>query len=374
MKTFLKNILTSLKLFSSLKKYRNKFNLFSENIIFSYVYPLFSWNGFLCSIYYTFLSTKFYREHMAVMQGTSKFHKDKKIKYSAEFLLRHNVHALEKGLCFRPLKNIFAIGYIYDTVKVYKSFASTFVASSGDEMDQLKWFTDILNHYFSVVSSHPEVDKARMLFESVDLKIKDCKPSSIPYKRKCIDKSSISYSEFLKLTEQRRSNRWFDQREVPRDLIDKALLAARLSPTACNRQPIKYFIFDQENPSLLRKIVKLPMGTAGFDKNIPAMAVIVGTIKAYRSERDKHAIYIDGSLSAMSFILALETLGLSSVICNWSDLETRELKMQKTLNLEYYERPIMTIAFGYPNMDSYVAFSGRRKLDDYREYNNSSLQ
>jgi nitroreductase len=76
----------------------------------------------------------------------------------------------------------------------------------------------------------------------------------------------------------------------------------------------------------------------------------------------------------MSFILSLETLGLSSVICNWSDLETRELKMQKTLNLEYYERPIMTIAFGYPDIDSHVAFSGRRKLDDYREFNFSSMQ
>jgi nitroreductase len=374
MKTLLKNILLYLNIFDKFKSIleviKTKFEIFK----YTRIYPLFSWSGFLSSLYYTFMSTRFYREHMAVMQGTSKFHDDKKIKSSAEFLLRHNIHALEKGLCFRPLKKIFAVGYIFDTVKVYKSFISTVEASSVDKMDQLKWFTDILNQYFSVVGSHPEVEIARKLFESVELEIKDCKPSSIPYQRKSIDKSSVSYSEFLKLTKQRRSTRWFDQKEVSRDLIDKALLASRLSPTACNRQPIKYFIFDQENPLLLRKIARLPMGTAGFDKNIPAMAVIVGTIKAYRSERDKHAIYIDGSLSAMSFILALETLGLSSVICNWSDLEPREVAMQKALKLEYYERPIMTIAFGYPDMDSYVAFSGRRKLDDYREYNISSSQ
>ena len=374
MKLLIKNILLYFNLFDKFKSIleviKTKFEVFK----YTRIYPLFSWSGFLSSLYYTLISTCFRRELKAVMQGTTKFHNDKKDKSSAEFFLRHNIHALEKGLCFRPLRKVFAIGYIKQTTEIYKSYTQYNVTLDEDEMNQYKWFTDILNKYFSVTESHPEIDTARKIFDSVDSNFLDKVPLSIPYKRKFGVKSSISYDEFLKLAKQRRSVRWFEQKSVPRELIDKALLAARLSPTACNRQPIKYRIFDGTDPSLLRKIVKLPMGTAGFDKNIPAMAIVVGTIKAYRGERDKHAIYIDGSLSAMSFLFALETLGLSSVICNWSDLEPREVAMQKALKLEYYERPIMTIAFGYPDMDSHVAFSGRRKLDDYREYNNSSSQ
>lgn len=374
MKLLIKNILLYFNLFvkfkSILEVIKTKFEVFK----YTRIYPLFSWSGFLSSLYYTLISTCFRRELKAVMQGTTKFHNDKKDKSSAEFFLRHNIHALEKGLCFRPLRKVFAIGYIKQTTEIYKSYTQYNVTLDEDEMNQYKWFTDILNKYFSVTESHPEIDTARKIFDSVDSNFLDKVPLSIPYKRKFGVKSSISYDEFLKLAKQRRSVRWFEQKSVPRELIDKALLAARLSPTACNRQPIKYRIFDGTDPSLLRKIVKLPMGTAGFDKNIPAMAIVVGTIKAYRGERDKHAIYIDGSLSAMSFLFALETLGLSSVICNWSDLEPREVAMQKALKLEYYERPIMTIAFGYPDMDSHVAFSGRRKLDDYREYNISSSQ
>ncbi len=369
MKLILKNLLVRLKLFNSVKILITKLSNKTTFIKYAYIYPVFYWNGFLSSFYFTFFSSRFYREHMSVMQGTSQFHKDLKDKSNAEFLLRHNIHALEKGLCFRPLRKIFAVGYILDTVTVFKSYLSNTSTYTDDEMNQLKWFSDILTKYFSVVGSHPQIDIARQIFDSVNHNFKNDRPSSIPYQRKSIQKSSISYQDFLKLAMQRRSTRWFDQRPISRDLIDKALLTARLSPTACNRQPIKYYIFDQDNHSLLRKIAKLPMGTAGFDKNIPAMAVIVGTIKAYRSERDKHAIYIDGSLSAMSFILALETLGLSSVICNWSDLEVKESQMQKVLNLKYYERPIMTIAFGYPDPESYVAFSGRRKLDHFRQYN-----
>lgn len=374
MKLLIKNLLLYFNLFDKFKSIleviKTKFEVFK----YTRIYPLFSWSGFLSSLYYTFISTCFRRELKAVMQGTTKFHNDKKDKSSAEFFLRHNIHALEKGLCFRPLRKVFAIGYIMQTTEIYKSYTQYNVTLDEDEMNQYKWFTDILNKYFSVTESHPEIDAARKIFESVDSNFLDKVALSIPYKRKFGVKSSISYDEFLKLAKQRRSVRWFEQKSVPRELIDKALLAARLSPTACNRQPIKYRIFDGTDPSLLRKIVKLPMGTAGFDKNIPAMAIVVGTIKAYRGERDKHAIYIDGSLSAMSFLFALETLGLSSVICNWSDLEPREVAMQKALKLEYYERPIMTIAFGYPDMDSHVAFSGRRKLDDYREYNISSSQ
>jgi nitroreductase len=374
LKALIKILLDYLGFLNRAKILIQKFNLYFEVFKYTRIYPIFSWNGFLSSLYYTFLSSSFRREHKAVMQGTCKFHKDQKDKCSAEFYLRHNIHALEKGLCFRPLRKIFAIGYIRQTTEIYKSYTQYNVTLDEDEMNQYKWFTHILNKYFSVTESHPEIDAARKIFESLDSNFLEKVPLSIPYKRKFGVKSSISYDEFLKLAKQRRSVRWFEQKSVPRELIDKALLAARLSPTACNRQPIKYRIFDGTDPSLLRKIVKLPMGTVGFDKNIPAMAIVVGTIKAYRGERDKHAIYIDGSLSAMSFLFALETLGLSSVICNWSDLEPREVAMQKALKLEYYERPIMTIAFGYPDMDSHVAFSGRRKLDDYREYNISASQ
>ena len=49
--------------------------------------------------------------------------------------------------------------------------------------------------------------------------------------------------------------------------------------------------------------------------------VIVGELDAYEYDRDRHLIYIDGSLAAMTFMLALETLGLSSCPINWSGVE-----------------------------------------------------
>lgn len=144
------------------------------------------------------------------------------------------------------------------------------------------------------------------------------------------------------------------------------MLAAQ-SPSSCNRQPYKYWFFD--NTEQVEKLVKLPVGTGGFDYNIPVFAVVTGDLSAYFSERDRHGIYVDSSLSIMSFMYALETLGLSSCSLNWPDIEFRERKMEKALKLDKHERVIMCMAIGWPDLTGQVAFSQKQPLDELRKFN-----
>src|SRR5690606_10309881 len=173
--------------------------------------------------------------------------------------------------------------------------------------------------------------------------------------------------EFLKLSQQRRSVRWYDQKPVPREITEKALKIALNSPSACNRQPFKFYIFDE--PELAKKIGSIPMGTKGFAENFPAVAVIVGQLRAYPFERGLHVIYIDGALAAMSFMYALETLGLASCPINWPDVEPLELKMEKTLQLEKDQRPIMLISYGYPDKSGQIPFSAKMPLEQAAVFN-----
>jgi nitroreductase len=78
---------------------------------------------------------------------------------------------------------------------------------------------------------------------------------------------------------------------------------------------------------------------------------------------------VDASLAVMPFMMALETLGLSSSPINWPDFEPLERKMQKTLHLEDDERVIMLIAVGYADPEGLVAFSQKKELDVFRSYN-----
>ncbi len=104
---------------------------------------------------------------------------------------------------------------------------------------------------------------------------------------------------------------------------------ARQAPTACNRLPYEFLVFD--DPDQVQRVAAIPLGAAGYSHQIPAIIVVKGRLDSYFSPRDRHVPYIDASLAAMSFLLALETLGLSSSVINWPDFEPLERKIAKTL-------------------------------------------
>lgn len=162
------------------------------------------------------------------------------------------------------------------------------------------------------------------------------------------------------------------EKPVPRELIDKAIHAAIQAPSACNRQPFEFRIFDDKE--MVQQVVNIPMGTRGYGHNIPVVIVVTGNLDAYFSERDRHVIYIDASLASMSLMLALETLGLSSCPINWPDIEQRERQMEKLLALKKYQRPVMCIGVGYADPEGMVAFSAKRPIEMVRSYNNNVSQ
>lgn len=323
----------------------------------------------LASFYYFFLNNSFGREHQSVLAGKIKHLDESRIEKANYFLLTRNTHRIEKGLLMRPRRQVFAKDYLVETID---SFEGIWSAGHLISNPQKKWFHDVLNEYFMSSGPDSTIDAQRERFKRiVNGSVQDSDETSndvrsIPYLKPEYE-HSISFDKFMLLVKQRRSVRWFEQRAVPRELIDKAVLAANQSPSACNRQPYEFHVFD--DPKLVEEVANLPMGTKGYAGNIPVMIVLVGNLDAYFDERDRHIIYVDASLAAMSFMLALETLGLSSCAINWPDIEARERKMGKFLKLKEHQRTIMCLAVGYPDLEGKVAYSEKRPLQMIRKYN-----
>lgn len=319
----------------------------------------------LSSLYYAFLSNAFRREHRGVISGLLKYGEEPRTVQETQYLLRRNIHGLEKGLLMKPRRGIFAVGYIEETVTCYEQAVlarGVDIAASGE----LRWAHDVLTRYFEVVGSHPVIDKARSRFLSLKPAFQ-CEISCVPYKRDLNHPPSVSYEDLLALADRRRSVRWYLQERVPRELIDKAISVASLSPSACNRQPFEFRVFD--DPGLVQQVASLPLGTKGFSENIPVIVVVVGKLRAYFSERDRHLIYIDGALASMTLMYALETLGLSSCALNWPDIGCLEREMSRLLGLEPDERVVMLMSVGYPDPDGMVACSQKKDLEVLRRYN-----
>jgi len=311
----------------------------------------------------------FNREQVATFRGRRDYYRRKNQPRESHVGLRRNVHRLEKALIMRPRRAVFAADYIEETVEFYRAMGRRSLAGDeGFDRPELEWARDVLAEYFAAITGeNAKIAAAKLSFEAQIAQEGRDAPSREFVPRAKQQLSTIGYDEVLALAQQRRSVRWYEDRPVPRELFDQALLVAREAPTACNRLPYEFRIFD--DPAMVRTVAGLPFGTAGFSQGIQSVVVVVGKLSSYFSPRDRHAIYVDSSLAAMSFLFALESLGLSSTVINWPDLEPLEHKMQKLLGLDFSDRVVMLIAVGYADPEGLVPYSKKKDLDTIRSFN-----
>ncbi len=318
----------------------------------------------LAALYFALFSGDLSREAAAVLAGRIRYQADVSSDEGSSFLLRRNVHRLEKGLIMRPLRAIFALDYIEETISALER-----ATRHGSYDDEQAWAFDVLDSYFAKVDgTHPTIgaqkDRYRIIRARCDPATND--RAKVPYARMLTGDPPVPFDDLMTLSKRRRSVRWFRQEHVPRELVDQALRVAKEAPSACNRQPFVYRVFD--DPADARRLAAIPLGTKGFSDQLTGLAIVVGRLRAYPESRDRHAIYIDGSLSAMAFMYALETLGLSSCPINWPDKEPQESIMRRELGLAPDERVIMLIAYGWPDPAGLVPYSAKRVHDQIRTY------
>ena len=234
--------------------------------------------------------------------------------------------------------------------------------------DEFRWMTTVLNGYFEATqsSSSDAIARARRRFDG--FQDDDSEPQrNAGHGPHTVSLSpSVSIEDLTKLAQARRSVRWFADKPVPRETVDRAVTVAMEAPTACNRQPYRFEIVD--DPGSIAKVANIPMGTRGYAHQLQGLIVIVGDLSAFFDRRDRHLIYVDASLASMGLILGLEAQGIASCSINWPDLPDREKEMSRVLGLARWERPVMLLAYGYPSGDGLAPFSAKRNIDDVRVY------
>lgn len=314
-------------------------------------------------LYYGLFNSAFTREQVAFLGGRVAYAESIIKPCGSLAVLRRNIHRLEKGLVMRPRRVPFGLDYIGETVDAYIR------ACRSSKMDQkeLRWAHDVLVEYFAACGDFDAVRKLREQFEQAGVLPCPSLCSQTPYRRAVELPLRVSLEDLRELALRRRSVRWFLPRAVPREMVDRAIEIAIQAPSACNRQPYEFRVFD--DPALVQKVVSIPYGMDGWGHNVPCVVVLVGTLRSFFDERDRHLIYIDGALAAMGFLYALECQGLSSCCVNWPDLPSKESAMAELLKLKPDERPLMVIALGYPDPDGMVTRSTKKSLWSIRRYN-----
>lgn len=297
-------------------------------------------------------------EKRAVLAG-SVAHFEGERQSNHQMFLRRSVHRIEKGLISKPMRVTFAADYIERTVATYAKLGE----HGHSDLGEAQWARDVLARYFEATSesTNEKIVRARSHWLACDPKepVSDADLSPFPYFP--MTAGTQHFDAISHVASNRRSVRWFHDKAVPRELVEAAAAIGATAPSACNRQSYRLELL--EDDVLRKEVAAIPMGTAGFAEQIPLLAVLIGQHRGYEHHRDRHAIYVDGGLFSAGFLLALESLGLSTCCINWPEIPALNLRIGRSIGLQEDERVIMLIAIGYGLDGQLVPRSHKRELE-----------
>jgi len=152
--------------------------------------------------------------------------------------------------------------------------------------------------------------------------------------------------EFKKVIENRRSIRKYKNTPVPKEKITKILEAARIAPSASNRQPWHFIVV--QNKETIKKLAKQEWAASA-----PAMIVCLADV-----EESPNWCLNDLGIAVEHMVLAAWDLGLGTC---WMGQSNREDLLKDLLGIPDKYRPVVLITLG--EADESPAAKQRKSLD-----------
>ena len=155
--------------------------------------------------------------------------------------------------------------------------------------------------------------------------------------------------EFSQLAELRQSERKYSEEKVNREDILKCIEAARLAPSACNSQPWKFVVVEDD---VVRGEVAKALMEFGLNKFAPQAPVIVVVVREEMNRlakigsalKDKDYSMFDIGMTIENFCLQATELGLGTCIVG----SFNEGKVAKLLGVPEEKRIPLVITLGHP--------------------------
>ena len=271
-------------------------------------------------------------------------------------------HKIEKGLCMPGKKRLFALEVVPKVIQLLKTWETSERSLSDPiyigAINSLRSYKELIsrekldpNGLITTVTSD-FLDSRSEVSSEADTPIRISKAQ--------LD-AVVSSDEFRNLCELRRSFRDFSERPIPDIAIRSAIEVAQLSPSACNRQPCKVYV--TQDQALKESVLSHQNGNTGFGHIAPALMVVTSDASHFFGAIERNQPYIDGGLFSMSLLYALQVQGLVSCCLNWCVTPATDKRVHSILSIPDSERIVMCILVGYPVAETVVPKSHRKSTD-----------
>ena len=167
--------------------------------------------------------------------------------------------------------------------------------------------------------------------------------------------------DFLSFAEARHSIRQFSPGQVDPDKIARAVRVAQQSPSSCNRQTCRAWVWTDPVP--MRKVTALQNGNRGFGDQLGGIAVVTSDLSHWETATERYQGWVDGGMFAMSLAYGLHAEGLGAVMLNWSVTHARDRELRRLTRIPESSLVITLIGFGNLPDKLRVPISQRKPLE-----------
>lgn len=298
----------------------------------------------------------FFKKSISHNASVNTYQNEAKIQYT---LSREN-HVIEKGLSLKDPKNGFGqekVSRLIDNLNLY----TTLYPNADREF--ILYILSTINVYINYIKGHDHLTLTNealfyKLLEKLNVTGSELlTPAGIKsiYKNDILKSCNTSFDSLLN---SRHSIRYFDKTIPDPALIEKALILAQQTPSACNRQAWITHVFTNNNS---HNLLKDQGGCRGFEEEIHCSILVTANLNAFLSY-EVHQAYIDGGMYAMNLINSLHSLGLGTIPLSCGFYYTKLDAIMKKYGINDNEVPIVIIGVGNLLEQFNVAISTRKSI------------
>ncbi|MFV0538151.1 MAG: nitroreductase family protein [Dysgonomonas sp.] len=284
---------------------------------------------------------------------------DTEVKLISEIIKAY--HGIEKGLAMSP----FRLGFGQDKVVALTHECLRFYNKYPRTNMQFRYAISVLLEYETVhVAENFEfaVTTQKALSDINKIAAEENIRPSCQLKYVNGEYFKNTKSEFSHFSNSRKSVRDFSSENVSINDIKDAIRLATNTPSACNRQATKTYVYTDKKQ--IAKILAVQNGNRGFGHLVNKLVVITSDLSAFVNPYERYQAYIDGGIYTMNLLYALHYYEIAACTLNCSHTHKIDKNMKSVCEIGSSEVFIAILACGIPSTEMSVTFSKRNNIEE----------
>jgi nitroreductase len=267
-------------------------------------------------------------------------------------------HVIEKGLTMPQTR----FGFGKDIIVSICNHCEDYISKYGNEEEQLKHAIGVILEYKHFHDEHNHELDTQIVSAIDQLKIK-AKGVNVSSQKRISKEEYFKYSEshFSQFSNSRSSVRNYTNEDIPLEKIINVLTLVRNTPSACNRQPWRTYVFI--NKEKINEILEIQGGNRGFGHLTNKLILITAELGGFSGLSERNQAYIDGGIYAMNILYALHYHQIAACIMNCSTSPEKDKQLRSLCRIKESEVFIAMVACGIPPEIFMVAASKRYELE-----------